>query len=80
MKKLVTQVELVDYYLSKIEQYLGRKHQSILSKSSASVLGDDSIYSGSPKSTLSDRVNTYEDDDHRRMDDDIPTAMGGFEN
>jgi hypothetical protein len=43
-------------------------------------LGDDSIYSGSPKSTLSDRVNTYEDDDHRRMDDDIPTAMGGFEN
>lgn len=73
MKKLLAQCEVVDFYLHKIEQYLGRKHQNILHKSSASSCGD-SMYSGSPKSTLSDRIQTIEEDD-KKFDEEI----GGFE-
>lgn len=73
MKKLLAQCEVVDFYLQKMENYLGRKHQSILHKSSNSSCGD-SMYSGSPKSTLSDRLQTVEEDD-KKFDEEI----GGFE-
>lgn len=56
MKKLFAECELVDFYLSKLESYLSKKHKNIFSKSSLS--GTGSIYSDSPRSTLSDRVNT----------------------
>lgn len=58
----MTQCEVINFYLYKIENYLSRKHSNILQKSSMSSCGD-SIYSGSPKSTLSDRNNTLEDED-----------------
>jgi len=64
MKKLLAQCDLVDFYFAKIEQYLGRKHQNIIHKSNMSSCSD-SIYSGSPKSTISDRVNTLEDDERK---------------
>jgi hypothetical protein len=62
---------------------LGKKHQSILQKSSYSNYGggEDSIYSGSPKSTISDRANTMEDEDRKAViDEEINGAsdLDGF--
>ncbi len=78
--KLLSQIEMTDYYLSKIEHYLGRKHQNIIHRHTRSGIGGsssgrdggtDSLYSGSPKSTISDRTNTLEDDERK---DDFGTA------
>ena len=63
MKKLLAECEMIDYYFSKIESYLGRKHKNILQNSSAVSNYEDSCYSGSPKSTLSDRVQIFEEED-----------------
>ena len=53
MKNLMDQIEVIDFYFSKIETYLGHKHKNLLLKTNMS--GTDSIYSGSPKSSMSDR-------------------------
>jgi hypothetical protein len=44
---------MIDYYFSKIESYLGRKHQNLMNRGST-FGGSD--YSGSPRSTISDRI------------------------
>lgn len=52
------------------------------SSSSAYGGGEDSIYSSSPKSTISDRANTYEDEDRRAViNEEFNGAVGleGFE-
>jgi len=61
MKNLMTNVEMVDYYFQKVEAYLGKKHRNILRRGAHSRC--DSVCSGSPKSTLSDRVNTFEEEE-----------------
>jgi hypothetical protein len=55
---------VIDYYFSKIEVYLGRKHQNLLQRGTSTC--SESIYSGSPKSTLSDRVNTFDEEDRKQ--------------
>lgn len=74
MKNLLTKIEVVDFYLSKIENFLGKKHKNLVNKDSKSNCGD-SMYSGSPRSTTSDRLNTLDDEDHKDKDVEI----GGFE-
>lgn len=60
--------------MSKIENYLGKKHKNSVNKSSNSVCGD-SIYSGSPKSSTSDRINTLDDEERKERDEEL----GGFD-
>jgi len=52
MKNLINQIETIDFYFSKVEVYLERKHRNLLNK----VSGNMSDCSGSPKSTISDRL------------------------
>jgi hypothetical protein len=75
MKKLLAQFEVIDYYFSKIENYLGKKHQNLLHKSSSNSNCGDSIYSGSPRSTTSDRQNTYDEESK-----EIFEEIGTFDN
>ena len=56
MKKLLARIEVINYYFLKIENYLKKKHQNLISRAST-----DSIYSGSPRSTLSDRVQSEDE-------------------
>lgn len=68
MKNFLSQVEAVDFYFSKIEVYFSRKHknQMLKMKSNGGEASDDgasSDYSGSPKSSYSDRLNTFEEED-----------------
>jgi len=67
MKNFMSQVEAVDFYFSKIEVYFSRKHKNQMLKmkgnGEASDDGASSDYSGSPKSTYSDRLNTFEEED-----------------
>lgn len=74
MKSILIKLEVIDFYLSKIENYLGKKHKNLVNKESKSNCGD-SIYSGSPRSTTSDRFNTIEDEDSKERD----YELGGFE-
>jgi hypothetical protein len=46
-------LEVIDYYFQKMENYFGKKHANLLQKNANC---GDSNYSGSPKSTLSDRI------------------------
>ena len=57
MKKLFASCEIIDFYFSKLESYLSKKHKNIFQRSSMS--GTDSICSESPRS---DRNNTEEDE------------------
>jgi len=65
MKNLINQIETIDFYFSKVEVYLERKHRNLMNK----VSGNMSDCSGSPKSTISDRVQnsqaTMEDEFER---------------
>lgn len=74
MKNLLTKIEVIDYYLSKIESFLGKKHKNLVNKESKSNCGD-SIYSGSPRSTTSDRLNTMDEEESKERD----IELGGFE-
>lgn len=59
-------MEAVDFYFSKIEVYFSRKHKNQMLKMKGTEGSDDgagSDYSGSPKSTYSDRLNTFEEED-----------------
>jgi len=63
MRNLSNQIEVIDYYFSKIEEYMSRKHRNSLLKAgggSGNDLGSDSTsnLSGSPRSAQSDRMNT----------------------
>lgn len=71
MEKLIGQFEVIDYYFQKMENYFGRKHASLLQKQ---VNCGDSAYSGSPKSTMSDRVPGFEDEKEITEENN-----GGFE-
>ena len=66
MKNLMDQIEVIDFYFSKIETYLGHKHKNLLLKTNMS--GTDSIYSGSPKSSMSDRPSQTIEDEFERND------------
>ena len=66
MKTFLAQVEAADFYFSKIEVYFSRKHKNQMLKIKGAEGSDDgagSDYSGSPKSTYSDRLNTFEEED-----------------
>lgn len=70
MTKLITQLEVIDYYFQKMETYFGKKHANLLQKN---INGGDSTYSGSPKSTLSDRVPNSLEEEKDSIEE------GGFE-
>lgn len=74
MKNVLTKLEVIDYYFSKIENFLGKKHKNLVNKESKSNCGD-SIYSGSPRSTTSDRLNTMDDEENKERD----LELGSFE-
>lgn len=76
MKNLLAQIEAIDFYFSKIEVYLSRKHRNQLLKT-GDASGTDSNTSGSPKSTTSDRHATLEDDHLKRID--FETSMSGLD-
>jgi hypothetical protein len=59
-KNFLTQIEVIDFYFSKIETYLGHKHRNSLQRMGT---GTDSNYSGSPKSSFSDRPHTTIEDE-----------------
>lgn len=68
MSNLTNQIEVIDYYFSKIEDYMSRKHRNSLLKAggTGNELGSDSTsnLSGSPRSSLqSERMNTQIVDD-----------------
>jgi hypothetical protein len=63
MRNLINQIEVIDFYFSKIEDYMSRKHRNSLLKAGGSGvdLGSDSAsnLSGSPRSSQnSERMNT----------------------
>ena len=44
MRNLINQIEVIDYYFSKIEDYMSRKHRNSLLKAGAgNDLGSDSV-------------------------------------
>jgi hypothetical protein len=55
MRNLINQIEVIDYYFSKIEEYMSRKHRNSLLKAggTGNDLGSDSAsnLSGSPRSS-----------------------------
>jgi len=61
MKNILTKFEVIDFYLAKLESFLGKKHQNLAHRSSNSNCGD-SVYSGSPKSTTSERMISIDDE------------------
>lgn len=68
MVNLTNQIEVIDYYFSKIEEYMSRKHRNSLLKAggNGTELGSDSAsnLSGSPRSSInSERMNTQTVDD-----------------
>lgn len=68
MVNLTHQIEVIDYYFSKIEDYMSRKHRNSLLKAggNGTDLGSDSAsnLSGSPRSSMnSERMNTQTVDD-----------------
>ena len=68
MVNLTNQIEVIDYYFSKIEDYMSRKHRNSLLKAggNGTELGSDSAsnLSGSPRSSMnSERMNTQTVDD-----------------
>ena len=69
MKKLLFQIEQIDYYFSKVESYLSKKDYNSRSSRNSNYGGksgrEGSLYSGSPRSTLSDRVDTFGDEDDK---------------
>jgi len=75
MRNLINQVEVIDFYFSKIEEYMSRKHRNSLLKAGASEndLNSDSTsnLSGSPRSAtgLSERQNTMEMSNEIEMDE-----------
>ena len=73
MKNALTKLEVIDYYFSKMENFLGKKHKNLLNKESKSNCGD-SIYSGSPRSSTSDRQHTVDDEENKDIE-----IGGGFE-
>jgi hypothetical protein len=84
MSNLINQIEVIDYYFSKIEDYMSRKHRNSLLKAggTGNELGSDSNsnLSGSPRSSLqSERMNTQVVDDlfDKATHDDQP--MGEIE-
>ena len=66
MRNLINQIEVIDFFFSKIEEYMSRKHRNSLLKAGASEndLNSDSTsnLSGSPRSAIgiSERQNTME--------------------
>lgn len=84
MSNLTNQIEVIDYYFSKIEDYMSRKHRNSLLKAggTGNELGSDSTsnLSGSPRSSMqSERMNTQFVDDlfDKAAHDDQP--MGEIE-
>ncbi len=84
MSNLINQIEVIDYYFSKIEDYMSRKHRNSLLKAggTGNELESDSNsnLSGSPRSSLqSERMNTQVVDDlfDKATHDDLP--MGEIE-
>lgn len=69
MKKLLAQIEVIDYYFSKVENYLGKKHQNLLQR--GMTTDSNSMCSGSPKSTISDRQGgiMFDEDRHKDFED-----------
>jgi len=55
MKNLFSQIEVIDFYFSKIEIYMSHKHRNLLNRIGGGNSELESYESGSPKSTLSDR-------------------------
>jgi hypothetical protein len=80
MKNILTKMEVIDFYLAKLESFLGKKHQNLAHKSSNSNFGD-SVYSGSPKSTTSERMISIDEDIGKEieMDSDFDVAIKNLE-
>ena len=71
---------MIDFYFAKIESYLGKKHSSLLQRGCSSAYSD-SLCSGSPKSALSDRQNTYDDEERKQEFEELGfnKALKGLE-
>lgn len=86
MRNLINQVEVIDFYFSKIEDYMSRKHRNSLLKAGAAGndLGSDSSsnLSGSPRSgSLSDRQNTMEMSNEIEMEEmSLPQSQSDLKN
>jgi len=80
MKNVLTKFEVIDFYLAKLESFLGKKHQNLAHRSSNSNCGE-SVYSGSPKSTTSERVISIDDDlgKDNMMESEFDVALKNLE-
>ena len=61
----------MNYYFQKIENYLGKKHQNLIMRTHT-----ESVCSGSPRSTTSDRIYNFEDDKMEDLDTEIKNKAG----
>lgn len=61
MKNILTKLEIIDFYFQKIENFLGKKHKNLAGRDAKSNCGE-SVYTGSPRSVTSERLNTLEEE------------------